>query len=253
MCTCISTCMHVTSHSTSALPLSTVACKLVCPCGPICISHAPLIWSYTLVRMCTCIRTCMHVHLTPHICSMPVAQLHTNMCTTMWPDVHVPVSPHLVPLFCQNVNMHQNMYACPPSSPCLLHSLCIVAWKYVHPYVPPCVLFQSSFFWSHTLVRACTCTSTCMNVHMTPHSCYIPMHSCIKNVYPVWPHMCVPVMAPVSSQVTSLIYGVIRVETSNRSFPFLIGCIYIYVCVCMYIYKYIYTNTKIPLHSPNLL
>ena len=53
----------------------------------------------------------------------------------------------------------------PNSSPPPLHS-------YMETGVPMCgtvCMFQSVHFWSHTLFRTCTCLSTCIYVHLTPH------------------------------------------------------------------------------------
>ena len=76
--------------------------------------------------------------------------------------------------------MHQYMYACPTESPSLHASppsqklcgnMCIP--------MQPCVHVPSSLIWSHTLVRRCTCISTCMNANITHRSVPPPLHSCI--------------------------------------------------------------------------
>ena len=54
-------------------------------CGPMCMSHPPLIWSHTLARRCTFNNTCIHVHLPTHICLTPFTQLYTNVCPYVAP------------------------------------------------------------------------------------------------------------------------------------------------------------------------
>ena len=44
---------------------------------------------------------------------------------------------------------------------------------------------QLSLFWSQTLIRKCTCISKCMNIHLTPHICSTPLHSCVQTRVPL--------------------------------------------------------------------
>ena len=52
---------------------------------------------------------------------------------------------------------------------------------------------ESPLFWSHTLVRMCTCISTYMHVYLTPMSVALPLHSYIGT----WVLMCDTVCVPV--------------------------------------------------------
>ena len=47
-------------------------------------------------------------------------------------------------------------------------------------------LLQSSYFWSHTSFRMCTCISTCIYVHLTANVCSIPMHSLMEIWVPLY-------------------------------------------------------------------
>ena len=43
--------------------------------------------------------------------------------------------------------------------------------SYMETWVPLCgtvCVSQSPYFWSHTLIKMCTCISTCIQVHLTP-------------------------------------------------------------------------------------
>ena len=67
---------------------------------------------------------------------------------------------------CVNASVHEFMSTwLPMSAPLLMHSL-------KETWVPLCgimCLSHSPYFWTHTLVRMCTCISTCIYVHPTPH------------------------------------------------------------------------------------
>ena len=56
-------------------------------------------------------------------------------------------------------------------------------WQFVY-------VSQSPLFWSHTLVRMCTCFSICTNVHLTPHYYFTIITQLHGNVYTSWV-MCV--------------------------------------------------------------
>ena len=64
--------------------------------------------------------------------------------------------------------------------------------------VPKC-MSQSPLFWSHTLVRICTCINRYMHVDLTPHISYTLFALFHVNVWP--PHVC-PATPLVKSQVT---------------------------------------------------
>ena len=64
--------------------------------------------------------------------------------------------------------------------------------SFMKTWVPLCdilCLSQSTYFWSHTIVRMCTCIITCIYVHLTPHFSLMPcreLHG--KMCAPVWQH-----------------------------------------------------------------
>ena len=66
--------------------------------------------------------------------------------------------------------MHQYIYLCPHDFQCHLKPVFILTWK--HEFLCATVFVcWSCNFCSHTLFRMCTCISTCLSVHMTPHEC----------------------------------------------------------------------------------
>ena len=137
------------------------------------MSQSCLFFSHTLLRVHACIRMCMHVFLTPHVCLTPFAYLHGNIVAPVWHTVCFALMPFQDPHLGLNVWMHQYMYACASDYPCMLHCPCTVTYKTWVPLVTLCVS-QSSHFWFHTLVRMCTCVSTCMYEQLIPHVCSIP-------------------------------------------------------------------------------
>ena len=57
------------------------------------------------------------------------------------------------------VHMHRYISAC------LFANMRAPVW--------PTYVSQSPLVWSHTLVRMCTCISTCMNVNLARHVCLV--------------------------------------------------------------------------------
>ena len=72
-CTFISTCtcVHPTPH-VSSNTLWIVTWKHGFWYVALCVSQSPCLWSHTLIKVCICISTCIHVHLTCHICFIPL-------------------------------------------------------------------------------------------------------------------------------------------------------------------------------------
>ena len=153
-------------------------------CGTVLCCISSDLWSHTVVRMCTCITTCIYVNLSSEYCSSP-------LCIVPWKHGYHCVSlcfaviPLLFPDLGQNVYMHQYMYFCLPDSQCLvpphLHT-------YMKRWIPLCgtvCVFQSLYFWSHTLFKMCTCISTLIYVHLTAHVCCTPFEQFHeKHEYP---------------------------------------------------------------------
>ena len=130
-----------------------------------------------------------------------------NMCIPVWPFVCVLVTPHLVHTLIRmctfnniSIHVHLTLHACSTS----LHSC-------VQTCVPLCgakCMSQSPLLWSHTLVRMCTCISTCMHVHLTSHIWSTPFEkSCTNMCALMWPCMHVQVTLVVNMQVIPLIRG----------------------------------------------
>ena len=95
-----------------------------------------------------------------------------NQLGTSTTDVVVCHTPWL-PWLCVNASVHVFMSTwLPMSAPLTMHSL-------METWVPVCgivCLSQSPYFWTHTLVRMCTCISICIYVHQF-RSAPLPVHS----------------------------------------------------------------------------
>ena len=150
-------CVHASVHMFMSIwPLVSPQSSMYCYtetwgplCGNVFVSQSPHFCSHTLFSMCTCISTCIYVHLTPHVFS-------TSYCSH-------PTSVH--------ASVHEFMSTWLPMS-ALSHLN-----SFMKTWVPLCdivCLSESSYFWSHTFVRICTCISTCIYVHLTPHFSLIP-------------------------------------------------------------------------------
>ena len=92
-------------------------------------------------------------------------------------------------LECVHASVHVLMSTwVPNSAPSPLHS-------YMETWVPVCdtvCMFQSVHLWSHTLFRMCTCISTCVYVHLTPHVSWTPLWivTCKQGIHCVAPFVC---------------------------------------------------------------
>ena len=194
-------CVHVSVHvfvstwlSMSAPPtMHNYMDTWVSLCGTVCLLQSSHFCFYTLFRMCTCISTCIYLHPTPHVSSTPYRWLHVNLCSCMWHCVCVPVTlllvTHLVKICtCISTWIHVHLTAHVCSTP---YAFLMDTW------VPLCAsVFQSQshHFWSHTLFRMCTCISTCIYLHPTPHVSSTPYRWLHVNLCScMWHCVCVPV------------------------------------------------------------
>ena len=143
-------------------------CGSVCVCVPV-----TLLLINTFNRMCTYISTWIYVRMTVHVCSTP---MHSLMKT--WVPLYVSVFVSQSPHFCSNTLF----WICTCISSCIyVHMTLHVSstpYGQLHGNVGAlcssvCVS-QSSCFWSHTLVRMCTCISTWIYVHLTVLVCSTP-------------------------------------------------------------------------------
>ena len=195
-------------------------------CGSVCGSQSPCFWPLTMARMCTCINTWIYVHLTAHICSTPT---HSYMET--W-----------VPL-CGSVFLSQSPDFC--SHTLFRMCTCIRTWfvstqlhmlgqppldSYMKTSVPLCgslCVSQSSCLWSHTLIKMCTCISTCILVNVTIHVCFIPplnsyMESwvalCGSVAVSQSPHFCSHTLVRMSVCISTCIH--VHLTPTDCSAPF---------------------------------
>ena len=111
-----------------------------------------------------------------------VSWKHGCPCVALYVCHNQPISGPRLCLECVHASVHQfmstslSMSASPPLN------------TFMETWQPMCgivSLSQSHFFWSQTLVRMCTCISTCIYVHLTPHFILTPL--CIitwKDVCP---------------------------------------------------------------------
>ena len=51
-------------------------------------------------------------------------------------------------------------------------------------------VFQSPYHWSHTLIKMCTCISTCIHVHLTDHVCFTFWNSDMDIWVPLCGNVC---------------------------------------------------------------
>ena len=150
-----------------------------------CVSQSPCLCSDTLFRMCTCISTWIYVHLTACHLVHPLCIL---WCQVGCPCMAVCLCPsHIisVPTPCLEcvpaistwiyVHLTDNVTWCTP--------LCIVVMETWVPLYGSVFVSQSSYFCCHTLFRMCTCISTCIYVHLTPHiSSTTYVHSYMESI-----------------------------------------------------------------------
>ena len=122
----------------------------------------------------------MHQYMYGWPSLLPTSALHTvNSCAQACVTLFCTIcsshpSAGLTPgLECVHVSVNVCMSTW---LPCLLHSLCIVACKPVHPSVTLCFPYvsQLTVILSHTLVRMCTYISAFMHIHLTLHICSKP-------------------------------------------------------------------------------
>ena len=144
-------------------------------CNTVCVFQPLYFSSLTLGRMCTYISTYIYVHLTLHVCSTLFAYFHGGHGFLSVP-LYVcccHLTSGLTPwLECLYVSVHVFTSTWLPMSPQTpMHS-------YMETWVPlwgTVFVSQSLHFCPPTLVRICTCISTCIHVHLTPHVCFTPL------------------------------------------------------------------------------
>ena len=143
-------------------------------CVALCVFQSLSPWSHILDRRCTCISTCTSVYLTPYVCFTLFAYLRGKMGSSVWQIVCLPVIcfwSHTLFKMCTCIStliyvltwLHMSV---PPH-----------LYSFMKTWMPLCdivCLSQSAYFWLHTFVRMCTCISTCIYVHLTPHFSLIP-------------------------------------------------------------------------------
>ena len=102
---------------------------------------------------------------------------------------------------------------------CIVHVLMsiwlpILAWPPLHSYietwVPLCstvCVYQALHIWYHTLVRMCTCISTCTYVYLTPHVCITALAYLYGNMgSSVWHCEYVAVIPPLVPHLGYYVY-----------------------------------------------
>ena len=110
------------------VPMHSLMETLVSLYGCLFVSQLHHFCSQTLFRTCTCIRIWINVHLSTHVCSIPLLISFMEIwCAPVCHCVWVPVTLLVVPHFGYNVYMHQYMDLGPSwlpiSAPPCMHSL----------------------------------------------------------------------------------------------------------------------------------
>ena len=142
-------------------------------CGTVCVAVIPLLFPHLGQNV--------YMHQYMYACP-PDSQYHLKaLCIVVWKHKYSCMALCLCPshlisvpipcLECVHASGHVfmstqlPMLAQPPMD------------SYMETWVPLCdtvSVSQSHCFWSHTLVRMCTCISTCIQVHLTPEVCSTP-------------------------------------------------------------------------------
>ena len=176
----------------SSPPLCIVWWKHGCPCVAVCLCPSHLIFVPT-----PCLE---YFHASVHeFMSTWLPMSSPPLCIVWWkhgcPCVAVCLcSSHLifVPTPCLeyfHASVHEFMSTwLPMYAPSPMHSL-LETWV---PLYGSVFVFQSPHFCSHTLFRMCSCISTCIYVHPTPHVSSTPYTLLHGNLdFPVWQCVCV--------------------------------------------------------------
>ena len=132
-----------------------------CPSDCPCLAWSPPLHSWYRNTGCPCVSQCVVYWV------MPLLFLHLVLeCVhAISTCIHVQMTNHV----------------------CLI-LLWIVIWKHAEcPCVAVCVCVTVILLpWSHTLIKMCTCISTCIHVHLTYQMSASPhINSCIQK--PGWP------------------------------------------------------------------
>ena len=166
-------------------PLCIVTWKHGCSCMALCLCPSHLI---SIPTPCLeCVHESVHVLMSTQLPILAQPPMDSYMETWVLVCGSVCVAPshpacHPTPWL---KYVHPSVHVYMSISPCLLHPLRIVIRKPGCPCVAVCVSMTPIF--SHTLVRMCTCISTGIYVHLTPHVCSTPLYSFIQT----WVTLCV--------------------------------------------------------------
>ena len=223
MCTCIITCIyvHLTSHVCST-PYAQFDGNCWYPCMAVCLfpSYHHLC-SHTLFRTCTCISTWIYVHLTVHVCSLPLCLVSWKLgcpCLSLCLCSSNPAFwSHTLFRMCTCIS---TWYLCPPDFPYLvahqpMHSL-METWVslygrvfdvpvILHCVPTPCLecvhasvhefrSFWLSIIWySPVCIVWCQVECPCMAVCLCPGQpisdptpCLECVHASVHEVMPTW-------------------------------------------------------------------
>ena len=183
----------------------------LCPPDCPCLLHPCIIWwkpgfPCMAVRLCpshfisvpTPCLECVHasVHVFMSTCLTMLAQPCMDSYMETWIPLCGSVCPShtaygTIPLLeCVHASVHVFMSTWLPISPQTpMHS-------YMEKWVPlygPVFVSQSPHFCSHTLLRICTCISTCIYVNHSSTFCSTPLDSYMESWVPLCSSVCVPV------------------------------------------------------------
>ena len=167
-------CVHALVHAfmstwlpmSAPVPMHSLMETLVSLYGCLFVSQLHHFCSHTLFRTCTCISTWIYVHLTVHVCSLPLCLVSWKLGCPYLSLCLCPIHPASGPtpcLKCVHASLHEFMSTwLPISGPPPMHSFIETGC----PCIAVC-LCPSNLICSLTLFRMCTCISTCNYVHLT--------------------------------------------------------------------------------------
>ena len=142
-------------------------------CGTVCVLQSSHFWSLPWLE---CEYAHVHVFTLKWIPMSPHIPMHSLMETWLHCMAQCMFPSHLISvpipcLECVHASVHVfmstqlSMLAQPPMH-CYMET-----WISLCGSVCVCVS-QSPYHWSHTLIKMCTCISTCIHVHLTYHVCF---------------------------------------------------------------------------------
>ena len=155
-------------------PLCLVWWKPGCLCVALCGCHNHPTSGH--IPWLECVHASVHEFMSTWLPMSAPAPMHslTETWVPLYGSVFVSQSPH----FCS----HTLLRVCICISTCIYVHLTPMLAKppmdsYMGWWVPVCgtvCVSQSPCLWSNTLIKMCTCISTCIHVHVTPHVCSTP-------------------------------------------------------------------------------